>query len=240
MQDSILLFERKEKKYLLTNEKYIALREKLKEYTIEDTYGQYTICNIYFDTDEYSLIRKSLESPLFKEKLRLRSYGIPRGEQRVFIEIKKKYKGVVYKRRIQIEYNSAINYLKNGVLPELPQKELSTFREIDYFYRTNNLKPKVYLAYDRTALIANDNRNFRITFDCNIRSRDKEVDFSYGDYGNNLLTDGQRLMELKTNSAFPMWLVKILSELKIYPVSFSKYGRIYINIMKDKRGLKNI
>lgn len=89
-------------------------------------------------------------------------------------------------------------------------------------------------------MIANDNKNFRITFDCNIRSRDKEVDFSYGDYGNNLLTDGERLMELKTNSAFPMWLVKILSELKIYPVSFSKYGRVYINIMKNKRGLKNI
>lgn len=236
MQESILLFERKEKKYLLTEEKYIALCEKLKEHTTEDIYGQYTVCNTYFDTDDYSLIRKSLEAPYFKEKLRLRSYGIPKSEQLVFLEIKKKYKGVVYKRRIQIDYNSAVNYLQNGIIPKLSPKELSTFKEIDYFYKTNNLKPKVYLAYDRMALISNENKDFRITFDYNVRSRNKDADLSYGDYGDNLLSDGNRIMELKTTSAFPIWLVKILSELKIYPVSFSKYGRVYINIMKNKRG----
>lgn len=235
--NNILLFKRTEKKYLLTKVQYNEMKERLKDFTVEDTYGQYSICNIYYDTDDYSLIRHSLERPVFKEKLRVRSYGIPSGDQEVFLEIKKKYKGIVYKRRIISTYSQITDYFEKGIHPEISEDEERTFAEIDYFYRTNQLKPKVFLAYERVALISKEDKDFRITFDSNIRSRNYNVSFDYGDEGEPLLNDGEWLMELKADKAIPIWLTKILSELKVYPISFSKYGRVYINTLKRKRGI---
>lgn len=236
-ENNILLFKRTEKKYLLTKAQYDETRERLKDFTVEDIYGRYSICNIYYDTDDYSLIRHSLERPVFKEKLRVRSYGIPSRDQEVFLEIKKKYKGIVYKRRIISTYSRITDYFERGARPDIPENEERTFAEIDYFYKANRLKPKVFLAYEREALVAKDDKDFRITFDENIRGRDYDVSFDYGDEGAPLLKDGERLMELKADHAIPIWLTKILSELKAYPISFSKYGRVYIDILKNKRGI---
>jgi len=233
----ILLFKRSEKKYLLTQEKYDMLIDRIAEYTVPDIYGQYSIFNIYYDTDDFSLIRHSLDGPTFKEKFRIRSYGLPKADQTVFLEIKKKYKGVVYKRRIVVPYSAAMAYLVEGVKPEIPENEQSTFKEIDYLLKSKGLKPKMFLAYDRFAYVAKDDKEFRITFDYNIRSREDALDFNYGDGGDLLLEKGQYLMELKAHEALPMWLVKILDELKIYPQSFSKYGRVYINLMKKRKGI---
>lgn len=231
----ILLFKRSEKKYLLSLEQYERLIQRISNHTVPDIYGRYSIFNIYYDTDDFALIRHSLEGPTFKEKFRIRSYGLPKAEDKVFLEIKKKYKGVVYKRRIVIPYSAAIAYLRDGVRPDIPENELATFREIDYLLKTKGLKPKMFLAYDRFAFVANDDKDFRITFDHNIRSREYALDFAYGDGGEYLLSQDQYLMELKAHEALPMWLVKILNELKIYPQSFSKYGRVYINLMKKRR-----
>jgi len=236
----ILLFTRSEKKYLLTAKTYNELVSRLSEYTVPDVYGQYSIFNIYYDTDDFSLIRHSLEAPRFKEKFRVRSYGLPspdNPDKEVFLEIKKKYEGVVYKRRIVTSYSSAEDYLKNGKAIVVPPNEEHTFKEIDYLIKSKRLKPKMYIAYDRFAFVSKDDPSFRVTFDYNIRSRDYDLDFYLGDYGERLLGEGEKLMELKAHGAFPMWLVKILGELKIYPQSFSKYGRVYINLMKKKRGL---
>lgn len=233
----ILLFKRSEKKYLLTQEQYDRLISRISEYTVPDVYGQYSIFNIYYDTDDFSLIRHSLDGPRFKEKFRIRSYGLPKADQKVFLEIKKKYKGVVYKRRIVVPYSAARAYLIDGIPPEIPENEIATFKEIDYLIKSKGLKPKMFLAYDRFAYVAKDDKDFRVTFDYNIRSREDALDFAYGDGGDKLLADGEYLMELKAHEALPMWLVKILSELKIYPQSFSKYGRVYINLMKKRKGI---
>lgn len=236
----ILLFTRSEKKYLLTAEVYAELVNRLSEYTDPDVFGRYSIYNIYYDTEDFSLIRHSLEAPRFKEKFRVRSYGLPSPDdpdKEVFLEIKKKYEGVVYKRRIVTSYSAAEDYLKNGKKIEVPPHEEHTLGEIDYLIKSKNLKPKMYIAYDRFAFVAKSDPSFRVTFDYNIRSRDYDLDFSFGDYGEQLLGEGEKLMELKAHGALPMWLVKILGELKIYPRSFSKYGRVYINLMKKKRGL---
>ncbi len=93
------VFRRYENKYLLNDRQLEALKNSLSKYMAQDAHGSYTICNIYFDTDDFLLARRSLEKPKYKEKLRLRSYGVPKGSDQVFAEIKKKYDGVVYKRR---------------------------------------------------------------------------------------------------------------------------------------------
>lgn len=223
---AICVFRRVEKKYLLSTEQYCALMEKITPFIVPDKYARYTICNIYYDTDHFDLIRRSVEKPEYKEKLRLRSYGVPNGEDKAFIEIKKKYKGVVYKRRVKCALREAEQYLRTGQKPENAGQILN---EIDYFMKFYHPVPKLYLAYDREAYFAADNPELRITFDRNIRSRETELNLSAGDSGNYLLKEGQYLMEIKAAYAFPLWLVKTLSELEIYPVSFSKYGKIYTN-----------
>ncbi|SHL40381.1 VTC domain-containing protein [Anaerocolumna jejuensis DSM 15929] len=226
------IFERVEKKYLLSNMDYELLKEKLLPFMKMDHYGLHTICNIYFDTENYELIRTSIEGPVYKEKLRLRSYGIPTDNSAVFLEIKKKYKGVVYKRRVSMTLEETKRYLKHGIHPSMDSQIL---KEIDYFIQFYRPVPKVYLAYDRIALYGMEDSDIRITFDQNIRSRMTELDLAEGDHGKCLLEKGAVLMEIKVPSAYPLWLAGILSDLMIYPLSFSKYGNVYKEQLIDER-----
>jgi len=220
-----LTFERSEKKYLLDEDQYRALREQLQPRMEEDAYGEYTVCNLYFDTEHNDLIRRSIEKPRYKEKMRLRSYGTVSGDDKVFLEIKKKYKGVVYKRRIKIPYREAVAYIYDGVPPS---KTGQIFNEIDYFIKFYGCKPKLFLSYDRVALCGiGEEKALRITFDRNIRSRTDRLDLAIPPDGEQLLPDKTWLMEIKAPGAMPMWLTELLTTLKIYPTSFSKYGRIY-------------
>lgn len=217
-------FKRYEKKYLLKEEQYQAIRERLKGKAETDSYGLTTICNIYYDTDDFYLIRESLEKPDYKEKFRVRSYGVPDGDSTVFLEIKKKYDGVVYKRRISLSYNEAMNYLGKGIPPE---NKSQIFKEIDWLLNFYKAKPKVFIAYDRIAMYGVQDEELRITFDTAIRSRFEDLDLAMGDSGRLLLPKGNYLMEIKAAGAMPLWLARTLSELEIMPVSFSKYGNVY-------------
>lgn len=223
------VFKRVEKKYLLSEYQYKELRKKLEEYVRVDKYGKTTITNIYFDTPDMLLIRRSLEKPVYKEKLRLRTYGVPGAETPAFIELKKKYKGVVYKRRIDMPYEDAVKYLYKGVHPE---KTTQITKEIDYFLKFyRGIAPAMYISYDRIATYGIEDPNLRITFDGNITWRTQELELSKGVWGSKLLNEGERLMEIKIGGAMPLWLVKILDELEIYPTSFSKYGNAYKVLM---------
>ena len=218
------VFNRYEKKYLMPEDIYLELRERLKPYMSVDQYGLHTICNIYYDTEQYDLIRRSIEKPVYKEKLRLRSYGIPSLDDTVFLEIKKKYNKVVNKRRIPLTLQEAYDYVEKGIRPDHPSQILN---EIDFFLQRYSLKRGIYLAYDRIALFQKDDPDFRVTFDQNIRSRQLNMGLEEGDAGQALLPSGYYLMESKVMGATPLWFAHILSDLDIYSVSFSKYGNIY-------------
>ena len=220
------VFNRYEKKYLLTRDVYLKLREKLQERMVVDQYGEHTICNIYYDTKNYDLIRKSIEKPVYKEKIRLRSYGVPSLDSTVYLEIKKKYQKVVNKRRIAIKLSDAYNLIEKA---EQPLEDSQILNEIKYFLKHYKLVNKTFLAYDRIALYDKEDHDFRITFDHNIRSRNYDTELEKGDYGKYLLDENYYLMETKIYSSTPLWFTEILSELKIYPTSFSKYGNIYKN-----------
>lgn len=220
----INVFRRVEKKYLLTKNQYDDLMNKIKPYIEVDTYDYSVICNVYFDTDDFLLINRSIEKPIYKEKVRLRSYGVPTKDTKVFLEIKKKYKGIVGKRRISVPLKSIYSYLNTG---KYPYADKQIMDEIDYCFRLYDLKPKVFIAYDRHSYKGIDNSNFRLTFDQNIRSRTEDLFLEKGDHGTLLLNADEYLMEVKTLDSYPLWFTKILSDLKIYPKSFSKYGNVY-------------
>ncbi len=218
-------FKRYEKKYLLSEMEYKQLRARLQDKLCVDAYGNTTICNIYFDTPSYQLVRTSMEKPVYKEKLRLRSYGTPQEGDTVFIELKKKYKGVVYKRREKLELNKAENYLYDKK-PAMEDSQI--IREIDWFLQFySDIAPAMYIAYDRVAMYGVENSELRVTFDTNILWREDTLFLEAGKYGNALLPEGYRLMEIKIPGTMPLWLSHILDELEIYPTSFSKYGRGY-------------
>ncbi len=223
------IFKRVEKKYILTKEQFEGLMPLINEYMRGDEYGESTICNIYYDTPNYQLIRTSIDKPVYKEKLRIRTYGAPTEDTTTFVEIKKKYKGIVYKRRISMKYKDAIDFTCNGAPPK---KDSQIAREIRWFidyYR--GTAPAMVITYERTAFFAKDDPNLRITFDKNLLWRDYDVDLTKGIYGNSILPDGCRLMEVKIPDSMPLWLAHKFDELKIYPTSFSKYGRAYATLL---------
>lgn len=228
------VFKRYEKKYLLNPKQYHFLRTILTEYMEQDHYGLHTICNIYYDTDSFELIRNSIEKPVYKEKFRVRSYGIPQSGDMVFLELKKKYEGVVYKRRVPLLLPKANEYLlKNKESVEKSQ----ILNEIGYFLNNIRPVPKVYIAYDRTALFGKEDEELRVTFDTNMRFRDYDLDLSKGDYGDSILEEDLYLMEIKMPGTMPLWLTHILADLEIFPTSFSKYGTCYKKTLIHKNNL---
>lgn len=226
---AIEVFNRHEQKYFLDAETFQKVLAVMDTHMQADKYNidhkPYTISNIYFDTDDDYLIRTSLAKPKYKEKLRLRSYGVPNADSKVFLEIKKKFNGIVNKRRTVLTLSEAYDFVSSGKSP-VPKEYMNkqVLKEIEYFLKIYPLKPKVYLAYDRIAYFEKGNKDLRISFDQNIRTRRYDVALEDGDYGESLLPDGIYLMEIKTSRAMPLWLTEMLAKYDIKRRSFSKYG----------------
>jgi hypothetical protein len=231
------VFQRIEKKFMLTAQQYDALKPIIISHMLPDQYTDYTICNLYFDTENFTLIRTSLEKPVYKEKLRLRSYDVPTDNTPVYLELKKKYKGIVYKRRIELSMREAQVYLSEGRYPKQCSSR-QILKEIDYtlhFYSCE-VQPVVFIAYDREAWAGKENPELRLTFDKNIRSRSNRLDLRAGDMGEPLLDADQILMEVKIPGAMPMWMAEALAELNVTMSSFSKYGEWYQQNMAARVG----
>lgn len=219
---NICVFKRYEYKYLLSAEQYRKVLSELEKHMHADIHGCSTIQSLYYDTDDFHLVRRSLEKPVYKEKVRLRSYGLARGDEPVFLELKKKYRGVVFKRRIELTAAQADADMFDRVrgLKDQIAKELAYAAEL---YRS--LAPRVLLLYDRTALYGDG--DLRVTFDANVRYRTDRLSLGSGLDGIPLRTDGKLLMEIKTSTAIPLWLCRLLGENGIHKISFSKYGEVY-------------
>lgn len=223
------IFERVEKKYQMNQNQYQEFLNGAAGKIHADQYGLHTIRNIYYDTEDYVLIRNSIEKPKYKEKFRVRGYGEISDESEIFLEIKKKFDGVVYKRRASLSMNQARDFLEKRILPE---DSGQIMKEIDYFMRFYHPTPKVYLAYDRVAYVGEENPEIRITIDRNIRSRMHRLELGY-DGECQVLNPDTYLMEIKVPMAYPVWLADLLCDLQIYPISFSKYGSVYKNAVSD-------
>jgi len=226
------VFRRIEKKYIVDEPTYEKLIKKLDGHFVKDRYYKSTICNIYYDTPSHQLVRNSIEKPVYKEKLRVRSYGVPNDEDMVFVELKKKYKGVVYKRRIEMTLAQTRDFFAGKEVPhDNPQIE----NELKYFLKFyEGIAPAMYLSYDRLAYCGAEDPSLRLTFDTHILYREEQKELDKGIWGKELLPAGMRVMEIKIPNAMPLWLSAILDKLEIYPASFSKYGTAYLNEFSEK------
>lgn len=227
------VFKRYELKYLLTAAQKEAVLAAMKPHMALDQYGRTTIRSLYFDTDSYRLIRSSISKPAYKEKLRLRSYTQASPDSAVFVELKKKYRSVVYKRRVAMPEKDAVAWLC-GEQPCPIQGQIPA--EIGYvldFYET--LHPAVFLSYEREAFYSTDGSGFRVTFDDTILCRQEDLSLESGIYGTPILPEGRVLMELKCAGGIPLWMTRVLTENRIYKTSFSKYGAAYKTLIHPKR-----
>lgn len=223
------VFKRYELKYILTLQQKEKILKAMEPYMAPDQYGRTVIRNIYFDTDNYRLIRRSIERPAYKEKLRIRSYAKAQPQSPVFVELKKKYESVVYKRRLSLCEESAMDWVQGE---HACGEETQISKEIDYFlsyYKT--LRPVVFLSYEREAYYSLKGDDFRITFDDTILCRQEDLSLEADVWGTSLLEDGKVLMEVKCSGGIPMWLTQVLTEEHIYKTSFSKYGTAYQTII---------
>jgi len=234
-------FKRVEKKYILTIEQRDKLIEELQHYMKKDSYCEknkfYLIRNIYYDTDQNDLIHISVQKPKYKEKIRIRRYGSYENEpDHSFLEIKRKCNKIVSKRRVKLTDEELNAFLKDNTFPEkdkyLPKQVIN---EIKYIFSMYDLKPKLFLSYERIAFFALDESNLRLTFDNNIRCRRTNLNFEESSENVELIPKDMTIMEIKINGAIPLWLADILTKLKIYPHSFSKYGTEYKKMIKGEK-----
>ncbi|UUV98745.1 polyphosphate polymerase domain-containing protein [Vagococcus luciliae] len=220
-------FKRKEHKYIIDSTKYDQFIIDLQKHMSIDKYGLHTIMSLYYDTDDFLLIRHSMEKPAYKEKLRVRSYQTPNNDTTVFLELKKKIQGTVYKRRIELPYRE---YLKLETTKKLSEniERTQTYREIDWVYkRYKTLQPRVLISYDRLSFFTPDDSNFRVTFDHDIRFRTHDLSLKNGSYGKLVAPEIGVLMEVKVLGAYPLWFVDLLNKYHLRKSSFSKYSQTY-------------
>ena len=235
------VIDRIEKKYLISKKQKRELLKEIKKHMQKDNYFKSEVFNMYLDTDNYDLITQSIEQPIFKEKLRARSYG---GYDRVFLEIKTKLRGrdlnPGFKRRVMIT-KSDFKELIDGktTMEELAKRSIETSddiqiaKEVDYLITHFNLKPKILVVYDRMSYQGKD--KLRVTFDENLKSRECDLDFSTSEHDKIYFEDNKNIiLEIKAHGVLPLWLVKSLSRHKIYPQQFSKVGMIFQKIRKEQ------
>ncbi|MBE6526278.1 MAG: polyphosphate polymerase domain-containing protein [Thermoplasmata archaeon] len=224
-------FKRYELKYLMDSSQLKAVMGALKENMVPDDYGHSSIRNIYLDTDDFILARRSIEKPLYKEKLRFRSYGPAEGDSKIFVELKKKFDGIVYKRRLSMPLDQAVRWFSpDGIGPKSQiGMEIDFMRE-----RYPGIRPAMMLTYERDAYRAKDGSDLRITIDTNILSRTDNVDLTSEPSGYAVLPEGYTLMEIKTMYGYPEWLTTLLSGNHLYKSSFSKYGNAYKEMVLGK------
>lgn len=252
MENYQAVFKRKEIKYLLSREERNALLPILEVHMEPDAFAHSSISNLYYDTPDFRMVRRSLEKPMYKEKLRLRSYGTPENISTVFPEIKKKAMGIVYKRRISLPYQEAVSFLSgqqiasadtcDGTTRQIPSTDIfdgttrQIFHELDWMLASyEDLAPRVFLSYERDSYKGISDPSLRLTLDQDILFRTDRLDLREGAFGEAILLPDQTLMEVKISNAAPLWLAQALSEIGIFPVSFSKYGRAYERICRDPR-----
>ena len=224
------VFKRKEVKYLLTEAQLAALRPALETHMELDAFAHSSISNLYYDTPDFRMLRRSQEKPVYKEKLRLRGYGVPDEETQVFPEIKKKAEGIVYKRRVRMPYGDAIHYLSR----RRPGGDGQIFQELNWMLLAyGSLAPRIFLSYERDSWKGREEPSLRLTLDREILWRTEALDLRRGAWGEPLLEPGQVLMEVKITNAAPLWLAEALSENGIFPISFSKCGRAFETLCKN-------
>ncbi len=222
-------FVRYEKKYILTAEQYRQLSSALEDYTMLDEYGKTDIYTIYYDTPDFLLVRRSMEKPIFKEKLRLRIYGKPENFSAAFVEIKRKYDKTVYKRRFSLSYAEALAYFQN------PIGDTQIAKEICYaLHCYPKIQPAMVIMYTRISKIGKDDPSLRITFDSDIRWNGAPTNFTENSVGAPLLPPGSQIMEIKAAQSIPLWLTQLLTRFSCYPGSFSKYGAAYTAMIHEK------
>ena len=222
----ITTMQRYEFKYLMTPEQTEAIKKRLVGHMEVDKYGVTSIASVYYDTPDYRLIRASIEKPPFKEKMRLRSYGLAKKDSTLFLELKRKAYGIVYKRRVTTTQDAVdrfLNYEGDVCADGQIARELTYFR--NYYEK---LVPAYLIIYDRTAYFE-PGGDLRLTIDGDPRYRTTDLNLYTSMEGTRLMPFGQgsAILEVKVQQSVPLWLSAILDDLKIYKGSFSKVGEAY-------------
>ena len=230
-------FARIEQKYILNEEEYRKIQKYIKKNFLKDKYYESKITNIYFDNYNNEMMINSIEKPPFKKKVRVRSYG----DGYYYLEVKEKYKGIVYKRRIKLTKEEFDDYMNKGIIPNINNKQI--MNELDYYIKYYGIKPYIYVAYDRLSYYSKDDTEFRITFDTNLRYRFDNLCLSDEYENREYFNEKKYIMEVKAMGSLPYEFVRYLSHCKIYPGSFSKVGSIYMKERESKTNMiyvKNI
>jgi hypothetical protein len=224
-------FQRYEQKYLLNTFQYHEIITVLNEYACKDEYELSKIYSIYYDNDKFGITRNSLNKSVYKEKLRLRSYGIPKVGDVVYLELKKKLKGITYKQRIPMPFTGMEQCLNFR-----PDNDHFDYIHNEIAWVLNYYKPfpQFMVCYNRRSFRGTEDKFLRITFDTNIRWRTSGLDFSRGPCGSPLLDEDKYLMEIKVENSIPFYLTARLAGLKIFPFSFSKFRSVYECLLNER------
>ena len=238
-----LHFQRFEFKYFLPKHRVPQLVAALRQHMIWDPFydaskkGTYHVNSLYFDTPGYDCFWDKEAGVADRKKLRLRYYGdLENGDSPVYVEIKRKKDALILKDRVGVRASETAGPALQAKLARLragkanPNAEFT--EELAWFLRRNSLRPKLFISYDRTALEAKRNREFRVSIDQNIQAREQ--------FG---LVPGKKSMakiyphgvvfEIKYQNILPAWFQRVLQKFELQRLAFSKYANAIRHVIPE-------
>lgn len=228
------VFTRHELKFLIDRHTYGKIYKALMPYLVVDQHankqGYYTVSNIYYDTKDDLFHYEKMKGQDFRQKLRLRTYGHSDLDSESYLEIKKKHKGLVNKRRTALRLRDAYRFLEvdeidnNDLIDNTNASNIQILKEVAFLKKFYTLEPKVALCYERQAFQGKEDNELRITFDDNLRKRHHNLRLELGSEGASYVSRDIFVLEIKVNDTIPLWLARILSQFSCSVQSFSKYS----------------
>lgn len=229
------VFNRYELKYIVNKALYKELLQALQGHVFMDKHGDqdgyYMVMNLYYDTADHLFFNETVNRQQFRQKLRLRGYNHINRDSNVFLEIKKKYRGVVYKRRTLLKLPEAYAFLADT----LSKKDYSLYDasntqilgEVDFLKQFYQLEPKVIVSYDRQAFQGIHEEDLRVTFDRNLLKRETDLRIESRSDGELFMDPSLYVLEVKVNDRIPLWLSHILNDFQCWRQGYSKYTSSY-------------
>lgn len=209
-------------KYELTYGQYSQLRKVGYSHLVEAPAGVHGLSALYFDTDDFELIREFQTDGPYQELFRMRTSEVLMKESLVSMEIIKRFEGRASQRHVLIPYVNAQSYLldyRQYVNEQSIEAQIS--REIEYLVGGKSLAPKVVISSDRLIMNCTKKVPLEVEFDFNIRWRTSDFDLRKGNYGEFVDPTLNVLMTIKSDGSYPGWFSELLQQLDVQPSTFS-------------------
>lgn len=220
---------RYEIKFVLSFREMDKIRHSISKLLEPDSNNEengYRVLSLYYDSPDLVWFWDKVEGERIRTKMRLRIYpknGLE-NVQSGYVELKLKTGHLVHKKRIHLEIEQAIGLCRGNQADTVRDSDKLFCEEIEALVSTLSLRPTAITSYRRIAYTSGEtHQRLRVTFDSLCKGRVNDLGILSNASSFSFLPEDMGIMELKTGSSIPVWLLEMLQSNRVRINRMSKY-----------------